>query len=112
MGEEGKASYAQLNQRLLDHVDENPHLKDRIRDPISHVRNQFKESIGMLVDAFKDKTFLTGPPLGSEDAFEFYGADFVIDNDLDLWMIEAQDDTGIDGEYLVSCSFKPMRFHL
>ena len=100
LGEEGKASQTQLNQRILDHVAENPHLQQTIPDPVGHVRNQFKESIGMLVDAFKDRTFKTGPPLDrAEDSFEFYGADCVIDNDLDIWMIEAQDDTGIDGEY-------------
>lgn len=101
LGEEGKASYPQLNQRILDHVEENPHLKDKIKDPVTHVRNQFKESIGMLVDAFKDQTFQTGGKLQPEDAFEFYGADCVIDNDLDLWMIEAQDDTGMDGAFVV-----------
>jgi Tubulin-tyrosine ligase family len=96
LGEEGKASHAQFNERLLEHVKENPHLQ-RISDPAAYVKNQFKESIGMLVDAFRDKTFQTGPPLAAEDAFEFYGADCVIDNDLDVWMIEAQDDTGMDG---------------
>lgn len=102
LGEEGKASYPQLNQRILDHVDENPHLRDSIAgDPVSHVRNQFKESIAMLVDAFKGETFKTGTPLAAEDAFEFYGADCVIDNDLDVWMIEAQDDTGMDGTCVV-----------
>lgn len=100
LGEEGKASYEQLNQHLLEHVDQNPELKETIKDPVSHVRNQFKESIGMLVDAFKGKTFKTGKPLAAEDAFEFYGADCVIDNDLDLWMIEAQDDTGMDGTFV------------
>lgn len=100
LGEEGKASQTQLNQRILDHVAEHPHLQQTIPDPVGHVRNQFKESIGMLVDAFKDRTFKTGPPLDrAEDSFEFYGADCVVDNDLDIWMIEAQDDTGIDEDH-------------
>jgi len=100
LGEEGKASYEQLNQRILDHVDEHPELKPTLpTDPVTHIRNQFKESIGMLVDAFKGDTFKTGPPLAAEDSFEFYGADCVIDNDLDLWMIEAQDDTGMDEDH-------------
>lgn len=99
LGEEGKASYEQLNQKLVDHVEENPELKATLpTDPATHVRNQFKESIGMLVDTFKRDTFKTGTPLAAEDGFEFYGADCVLDNDLDMWMIEAQDDTGMDGK--------------
>jgi len=98
LGEEGKASYTQLNDRILQHVEENPLLKQSIPDPVTHVRSQFKESIGMLADAFKGETFST-KDLSSEDAFEFYGADCVLDNDLDIWMIEAQDDTGLDEDH-------------
>mmetsp|Transcript_462 Transcript_462/g.681 ORF Transcript_462/g.681 Transcript_462/m.681 type:complete len:503 (-) Transcript_462:38-1546(-) len=100
LGEEGKASYEQLNQKLVDHVEEHPELKATLpTDPATHVRNQFKESIGMLVDTFKKDTFKTGPPLAAEDGFEFYGADCVLDNELDMWMIEAQDDTGMDEDH-------------
>mmetsp|Transcript_42980 Transcript_42980/g.48802 ORF Transcript_42980/g.48802 Transcript_42980/m.48802 type:complete len:577 (+) Transcript_42980:73-1803(+) len=106
LGEEGKATYPQLNDRILQHVEEHPHLKEKIKDPVTHVRNQFKESIGMLVDAFRGDTFVRDPPpyfeksnLAAEDSFEFYGADCVIDNELDVWMIEAQDDTGLDEDH-------------
>lgn len=77
-------------------MNRNPHLKRKIADPVSHVRNQFKESIAMLVDAFKEETFKTGQPLSAEDAYGFFGADCVLDNDLDVWMIEAQAGLGLD----------------
>lgn len=93
-----KASFAHFEKILRQHHAADDELQKRIVDPITHVRNQCKESLSLLVDAFKNKTFQRGT-LTSEDAFELYSADYVVDNDLDVWLLEAHDDTDMDGTY-------------
>lgn len=99
LGEEGKASYDQFNDHILEHFTKNRHIDIQPSiDPREHVRNQFKHTLATLVDAFKDKTFQRKYMM-MEDSFEFYGADFILDKDLNVWLIEAQDDTGMDEDH-------------
>jgi len=90
-------------------------------DPYLHVRNQMKQSIAETVAAFYYDTFgqslkqqelmtphhhrnrnnnmqqsTLQPP---ENVFALYGADFVIDNDLDVWYVEAQNGPGLEEEF-------------
>jgi hypothetical protein len=85
--EEFLADYAnKARRRLLDHV---------IRDPVVHVRNQFKEAISTFVDAFRDYTFQVH---SSEDAYEIFAADFAVDKDLDVWLLQIYKDTVAYGD--------------
>lgn len=103
LGEEGKATFSQFEQHLWDHYKASPHLHGKIRDPVKHVRNQFKDSLAEMVDAFKDISFGAGlKELSAENGFGFYGADFILDNDLDVWLIEPQKGCGMDEDYDVS----------
>jgi hypothetical protein len=56
LGEEVKDTFQEFEKRLLQHVQSSPNLQ-RIRDPVQHVRNQFKDSLGEFIDAFKDLSF-------------------------------------------------------
>jgi hypothetical protein len=64
-------------------------------DPVRHVRNQLTEDFGTTVEAFKDVFLLKQkqhyPPIRTENPFSFYGCDFIIDADLDVYYVEAQD---------------------
>jgi Tubulin-tyrosine ligase family len=93
-----KASFAHFGEILKQHHGADTELQKRIVDPITHVRNQCKESLSLLVDAFKNKTFQRGT-LTSEDAFELYSADYIVDNDLNIWLLVAHEDTDMDGTY-------------
>jgi hypothetical protein len=41
----------------------------------------------------------TKEELTAENGFGFYGADFILDNDLDVWLIEPQKGCGMDEDY-------------
>ena len=65
---------------------------------LNHVENQMKHSLAEIVDAFKGVTFTNNgiasgkkfARTSSENLFGFYGADFIIDEDLDVFLIEPQ----------------------
>jgi len=100
LGEEGKGSMDDLGVEVTRIWNSDPELQKRIKDPVTHVRNQFKHALAVVVDSFKgDGLSFTTEHLKPEDSFEFYGADFVLDNDLDVWLIEPQDDTGMDEDH-------------
>jgi hypothetical protein len=57
-----------------------------IQDPLTHIRNQMKDSIATIVDAFRDHVFHKPTRSQSEDGYEVFAADFVVDNDLNVWL--------------------------
>eukprot|EP00978_Attheya_sp_CCMP212_P037372 scaffold175590_cov48-Attheya_sp.AAC.1 len=71
-------------------------LSKKIRnDPVQHVRNQMKESLGAMVSAFRHVAFANSTvKTKMENLFGFYGCDFLIDNDLDVYFIESQASPG------------------
>jgi len=99
LGEEGKATYDEFRNHITKHHKASPQL-GHIRDPVQHVRNQFKDSLAEFIEAFKDFSFEPGlKQLSAENGFGFYGADFILDNDLDVWLIEPQKGCGMDEDY-------------
>jgi hypothetical protein len=100
LGEEVKDTFQEFEKRLLQHVQSSPNLQ-HIRDPVQHVRNQFKDSLGEFIDAFKDLSF-SHPGrdvMTSENAYGLYGADYILDQDLDVWLLEPQKGCGMDEDY-------------
>ena len=92
-------------QRVREHYAANRELLSKrmplgVVDPVQHVRNQMKEAIGTLVSAFRD--VLLGASSSSsgqerepvevtfQNLFGFYGSDFIVDADLDVWFVEVQ----------------------
>ena len=101
---ENRVSDSDLWERIREHYDNevkvkgNTDLQKRIQDPVQHVRKQMMESIGTLYAAFKDVFGIPPDPKGfshgPENFFGVYGADFIIDNDLDVYFIESQASPG------------------
>lgn len=85
-----------LWRRVRQHYEANrQRLSETLKvvDPVEHVRNQMKEAIGATAEAFKDTFTLVDPdtpPVSTENLFALYGADFIIDEDLDVFYVEAQ----------------------
>jgi hypothetical protein len=96
-----KASFRKLQDKIKQHYEQDEGLQTRIKDPMTHIRNQCKESLAHLIDAFKEKNFQRGSPTSAEeeDAFELYSANYIVDNDLDVWLLDTQDDLDMDGTY-------------
>lgn len=71
-------------------------LKKRIHmNAMDHVENQVKHSMAEVVDAFKDISFNrydaeTKKNVSTENLFAFYCADFMINKDMDIFLIEPQ----------------------
>ena len=99
LGEEGKATFDEFSNRLVEHHKSSREL-GHIRDPVQHVKNQFKHSLAEFIAAFKELSFSPSKDqLSAENGFGFYGADFILDNDLDVWLIEPQKGCGMDEDY-------------
>lgn len=106
-----------LWRRIREHYANNKRRLSRqlrIRDPVKHVRNQMKESIGALVAAFRDVSFGADPHnVTVENLFGWYGADFIIDADLDVYFVEMQASPGFGESYdyrvdMFRSLFRPM----
>ncbi len=95
LAEEEKGSWAEFAEYLAE-VNKNRNLK--IKDPIGHVRNQVKQVLGEMTAAFKDVSFNVNF-LSAENGFGFYGADFIIDWDMDVYFIEPQSGCGLDEDF-------------
>jgi hypothetical protein len=100
LGEEGKATYEEFNKLLIEHHRSTPEIR-HIRDPVHHVKNQFKDSLAEFIEAFRERSFSHpgSEKLVPENGFGFYGADYILDADLDVWFIEPQKGCGLDEDY-------------
>lgn len=69
-------------------------------DPLGHVRNQAKLAIAELVAATRDLAFygIRGNRTNMENYFALLGGDFIVDEDLHIWMTEAQTSPGFGHE--------------
>mmetsp|Transcript_8243 Transcript_8243/g.9134 ORF Transcript_8243/g.9134 Transcript_8243/m.9134 type:complete len:577 (+) Transcript_8243:99-1829(+) len=111
LGAEWKANFAQFEQTLNEkrerHKDQKLRQGLRLEEfpngntPVEHVRNQFKHSLGEMIEIMKEESFVKpdGEDLTSENSFMFYCADFILDNDMDVWFIEPQNGCGLDEDY-------------
>jgi hypothetical protein len=72
-----------------------------VGSPVDHVRNQFKHALAEMVEVFKAESFNKPDfsELTAENGFNFYCADFILDNDLDVWFLEPQNGCGLDEDY-------------
>ena len=94
---EGKGTWDNFSEYLEDAVKTNPKLK-KIKDPTLHVKNQVKQALGEFAAGFKESVFNVDD-ISSENGFGFYGGDFIIDWDLDVFFIEPQHGCGLDEDF-------------
>eukprot|EP00542_Grammatophora_oceanica_P015789 CAMPEP_0194032770 /NCGR_PEP_ID=MMETSP0009_2-20130614/5640_1 /TAXON_ID=210454 /ORGANISM="Grammatophora oceanica, Strain CCMP 410" /LENGTH=506 /DNA_ID=CAMNT_0038673307 /DNA_START=63 /DNA_END=1583 /DNA_ORIENTATION=+ len=99
LAEEGKATFKEFEEHVKELAKTEGLTSSLPTDPVSHVRNQFKEAIGETVAAFKEKSFNVNKH-NTENGIGFYGADFVLDKDLDVWFLEPQSGCGMDEDYM------------
>lgn len=85
-------TFDELRDELLAYVrrndDEVPAAAADTDDPLGHVRNQIKRILGIVFAAFKSRINLDKVPV--DNAFALMGADFVIDQNLKVWLLEMQ----------------------
>jgi len=101
MAAEGKGTWDDFADLVRDAAQRGgKSLQKRLKgiDPIDHVRNQVKQVLGEMAAAFKEDTF-NAEKISSENGFGFYGADFIIDWDLDVFFIEPQHGCGLDEDH-------------
>jgi len=106
LGAETKAPFARFEEALHERhrAGKKPSFPHG-NTPVEHVRNQFKHALGEMIEIMRNESFalpdLHGddPVLSSENSFQFYCADFILDNDLDVWFIEPQNGCGLDEDY-------------
>jgi len=94
LSQNGKAvSWEDVSRTIRDHFhSHHEELIDRLGkdiDPVVHVRNQMKAILVDIINAFKDTSFVLGE-LTADNGFNFLALDYVIDNDLDVFLIEPQ----------------------
>lgn len=95
LASEGKGTWEQFSKYVAD-VNQQQRLG--FKDPIGHVRKQVMQVLGEMTAAFKDVTF-NANNITAENGFGFYGADFIIDLDLDVYFIEPQHGCGLDEDH-------------
>jgi hypothetical protein len=107
LGAESKATMAEFEDALNQLYNQQQSAKNtRISlpdgmTPMTHVRSQFKHALAEMVVAFKGESFEKpdGDLLSADNGFNFYCADYILDNDLDAWFIEPQNGCGLDEDY-------------
>jgi len=99
--DDGEKSFDELAEMLSLYTKSNLKLATRIPDPATHVKSQFKEAIAQVIDVMKDKTFKTGggENVKTEDSFELFAADFMIDYNLNVWWTDLHQEVKMNGEY-------------
>lgn len=107
LGAEGKATFAQFEDALQEMATTKSRQLGR-RTPfvpagssaVDHVRSQMKHALGEMISIFRDRSFVKKPTeLPTDNSFSFYCADFILDNDLDVWFLEPQYGCGLDEDY-------------
>ena len=114
------AEFQQKNNRKNTSEEKKKIVFPNGNTPVEHVRNQFKHSLGELIEIMKHESFTIKKPsdyiptddeeeddnsddeeetITSENSYMFYCADFIIDNDFDAWFIEPQNGCGLDEDY-------------
>jgi hypothetical protein len=114
MGAEGKATFDEFAELLSQYWDQektstgssfqpgfSPRYPWPAKSPVMHVRNQFKDALAEMIEVYGNEAFgpTDGERITSENTFSFYCADFILDNDLDVWFIEPQNGCGLDEDY-------------
>jgi Tubulin-tyrosine ligase family len=87
-----------LWERLRDHYRQHETMfrARGFSDPVAHVHNQIKEALGRFAAAFQPGTLADAHATHREENnFGFYGCDFIVDADLDVWFIEPQTAPGM-----------------
>jgi hypothetical protein len=86
LADEEKGTMEQLKSRIGQHYHDNKQMLKHIRvNQVTHVWNQFKAAIAQTAAVeFKDVTFGNDKKqlMTAENAYQYNGADFVIDNNL------------------------------
>jgi Tubulin-tyrosine ligase family len=99
LGAEGKATFDEFDEMLTKFWDRKSgrlgiNYGDRsypwpAKSPVEHVRNQFKDALAEMMEVYQKEAFDVpdGKTITAENAFSFYCADFILDNDLDAWYV-------------------------
>ena len=82
-------SFDAFEDYLQAYTKKNRRLRNKFQDPVVHVRNQFKESLAVVIDAFRDHTFHK-PDGAAEDGYSIMASDFVVDEDLNVWLMNTE----------------------
>jgi Tubulin-tyrosine ligase family len=92
LGAEGKATMDEFEQALNElyarqATASNKRPQLAAGSPMAHVRNQFKHALGEMAEVFLTESFNKPDfkEITSENGFNFYCADYILDNDLDVW---------------------------
>jgi len=97
----GKATFAEFEEALQElAIKQGKTSFPAGRKAVDHVRNQMKHSIAEMIEIFRHKSFVPDHRiLPTDNSFSFYCADFILDNDLDVWFLEPQYGCGLDEDY-------------
>lgn len=68
-----------------------------ILDPMMHVKKQMKQAIGQLAEVFESKSETLKTK--AEDLVEFYAADFVVDENLNIWLTNIEQEIELGEDY-------------
>jgi len=88
-------SFDDLDGILREHMASQPHESSHfdarmLADPLSHIRERMKDVLQTTVAAFRETVFSPeGCP--ADNCYALYGADFMIDEDLNVWLTEVND---------------------
>jgi len=106
LGAEGKATFEEFAEALqlqssssLSSSTSSSSFPSGVQSPVDHVRNQMKAALGEMIERFRDVSFVSNfNELPTDNSYSFYCADFILDNDLDVWFLEPQVSTVVDNE--------------